>query len=79
MFLYRKTNAKDKPGLLIGMFFILIFASRFFIEFIKEDQEAFEATMQLNMGQWLSIPFVLLGLFFVIRAIKLPEKIYKNG
>lgn len=79
MFLYKKTKSKDKPGLLLGAFFILIFASRFFIEFIKEDQEAFEATMQLNMGQWLSVPFMLAGLFLVVRAIRLPEKIYKNG
>lgn len=79
MFLYKKTKSKDKPGLLLGAFFILIFASRFFIEFIKEDQEAFEATMQLNMGQWLSVPFILTGLFLVVRAIRLPEKIYKNG
>jgi prolipoprotein diacylglyceryl transferase len=79
MFLYKKTNSKNRPGLLLGVFFILIFASRFFIEFIKEDQEAFEATMQLNMGQWLSVPFVLFGIFLVVRAVKLPEKVYKNG
>lgn len=78
MYLYWRTNSKNKEGLLTGAFFIFIFSSRFFIEFIKEDQEAFEAGMALNMGQWLSIPFVLLGIFLVIRAIKLPEKIYKN-
>ena len=38
---------------------ICVFGSRFFIEFVKNDQEAFEADMMLNMGQWLSIPFVL--------------------
>jgi prolipoprotein diacylglyceryl transferase len=79
MYLYWKTNSKNKPGLLLGAFFIMIFGARFFIEFIKEDQEAFEAGMALNMGQWLSIPFVLLGAFLVIRAVKLPEKIYKNN
>jgi len=78
MFLYWRTRSKYKEGLLTGVFFILIFASRFFIEFIKEDQEAFEAGMALNMGQWLSIPFVLLGIFLVVRAIKIPEKHYKN-
>jgi prolipoprotein diacylglyceryltransferase len=57
---------------------MFIFGSRFFIEFIKEDQEAFEAAMTLNMGQWLSIPFVLGGLFIAVRALKLPDKIYKN-
>lgn len=78
MFLYLRTRSRYKQGLLTGVFFIFIFAARFFIEFIKEDQETFEAAMALNMGQWLSIPFVLLGLFLVIRALKMPEKIYKN-
>jgi prolipoprotein diacylglyceryl transferase len=78
MYLYWRTNSKNKPGLLLGTFFILIFGSRFFIEFIKQNQEAFEAGMTLNMGQWLSIPFVLFGAFLVVRAIKKPEKNYKN-
>lgn len=76
LFLFWKTKSKDKTGLLTGTFFILMFSARFLIEFIKEDQEAFEATMQLNMGQWLSIPFILVGIFFVFRAINRPEKIY---
>jgi len=78
-YMYWKTNAKNKPGLLLGTFFILIFTARFLIEFIKEEQEAFEAGMALNMGQLLSIPLILLGIFLLIRAIKGPEKIYKNG
>lgn len=77
-YMYWKTRAKNKEGLIFGLFFMFIFGARFFIEFIKEDQEAFEAGMVLNMGQWLSIPFVLGGLFLAIRALKLPEKIYKN-
>lgn len=76
--MYWKTRAKNKEGLIFGLFFMFIFGARFFIEFIKEDQEAFEAGMALNMGQWLSIPFVLGGLFLAIRAMKLPEKVYKN-
>lgn len=78
MYLYRKTHAKNRPGLLLGVFFIMIFASRFIIEFIKEDQEAFEAGMALNMGQVLSIPFVLGGIYLVIRALRKPEVIFKN-
>ena len=53
-----------------GIFMICIFASRFFIEFLKNDQEKFEADMFLNMGQLLSIPFVLAGCYFVWRSIK---------
>lgn len=78
MFLYWKTNSKNRPGLLLGAFFVLIFTARLFIEFIKEDQEAFEAGMTLNMGQWLSIPFIVLGVFLIVRAIQLPEKIFQN-
>ena len=49
---------------------ICIFGSRFFIELVKNDQEAFEANMTLNMGQWLSIPFVLAGIYCIWRALK---------
>jgi prolipoprotein diacylglyceryl transferase len=78
MFVYLKTSAKKRPGLLLGLFFILIFTPRFFIEFIKEDQEAFEAGMLFNMGQWLSIPFILTGIGLMWRAIIKPEVIFKN-
>lgn len=67
---YWKTKAKEKEGLLFGIFIIGIFASRFFIEFVKENQEAFEEGMTLNMGQLLSIPFVLSGFYLVYRALK---------
>ncbi|HOO85081.1 MAG TPA: prolipoprotein diacylglyceryl transferase [Prolixibacteraceae bacterium] len=67
---YWKTNVKSKTGFLTGVFFIMVFIARFFIEFIKEDQEAFEAGMALNMGQWLSIPFVLGGIVLVVLALK---------
>ncbi len=77
LFLYWKTNSRKRDGLITGVFFVMVFLSRFLIEFIKEDQEAFEAAMALNMGQWLSIPFVLGGLFLIIRALKRNEQIYK--
>jgi len=77
-FFYWRTKSKNKPGLLLGAFFMLMFSSRFIIEFIKENQEVFESGMILNMGQWLSIPFVLFGAYLVIKAINRPEKIYKN-
>jgi prolipoprotein diacylglyceryltransferase len=54
---------------------ILIFGTRFFIEFLKEPQVGFEQGMSLNMGQWLSIPFVLAGtvaLYLIYRGKKLP-------
>lgn len=53
-------------GSYIGIFFIVLFGMRFLIEFIKEDQVAFEAGMALNMGQWLSIPFILIGVGLLV-------------
>ena len=65
MYFYWRTRAKEHLGFLFGLFLILIFSARFFIEFIKEPQEPWEADMALNMGQWLSIPFVIAGLFMI--------------
>lgn len=61
-------------GSYIGIFFIVLFGMRFMIEFIKEDQVAFEAGMALNMGQWLSIPFILIGVGLLVYSYmkKLP-------
>lgn len=73
MWMYWKRNAESRPGLIFGTFLIGTFLSRFFIEFIKNDQEAFESTMILNMGQCLSIPFIVLGIFLVWRALHRPS------
>ena len=69
MWMYWRKNAGERPGLLFGTFLVGTFASRFCIEFIKNDQVPFEATMTLNMGQWLSIPFVVAGIFLIIWAM----------
>jgi phosphatidylglycerol:prolipoprotein diacylglycerol transferase len=74
MWLYFKKDAWKKEGLIFGIFMICIFTARFFIEFLKNDQEDFEANMILNMGQCLSIPFVLAGCYFVWRALKKNDK-----
>lgn len=73
MWMYWRKNAETRPGLIFGVFFIGIFLPRFLIEFIKNDQVGFEASMTLNMGQLLSIPFVLAGVFLVIRAMCCPK------
>ncbi|MEW6509145.1 MAG: prolipoprotein diacylglyceryl transferase [Bacteroidota bacterium] len=67
---YLRHSGKFKNGLLSGWFLILVFGLRFFIEFVKEDQTYFEKGWLLNMGQLLSIPFVLLGIYFVLRKDK---------
>jgi prolipoprotein diacylglyceryl transferase len=58
---YYKKDGKPAPGFIFGMFLILVFGVRFFIEFLKMPQVGFEKGMTLNMGQLLSIPFVLAG------------------
>ncbi len=63
--LYRKYSNKTKAGLYAGIFLSLTFTARFFIEFIKANQETFEQNMTLNMGQWLSIPYVIIGLLLI--------------
>lgn len=71
-FLYWKTNAREKAGFLFGMFLIMLFTVRLIVEFVKESQGGFEDKLGfLSTGQWLSIPFVFIGLFFVVRAQKL--------
>jgi prolipoprotein diacylglyceryl transferase len=72
MWMYWKKDAQTRPGLLFGTFLVGTFLTRFFIEFIKNDQVDFEATMALNMGQWLSIPFVLAGIGLIIYAMRRP-------
>lgn len=61
MLFYRKPEVRERGGFLFGCSLLGIFVSRFFIEFIKVEQEAFERGMTLDMGQLLSIPFILLG------------------
>ena len=73
MWMYWKKNAGERPGLIFGVFFIVLFGSRFLIEFIKNPQEDFEVGMTLNMGQWLSIPFILMGIGFVIYSMMVPK------
>ncbi|MDX5427450.1 MAG: prolipoprotein diacylglyceryl transferase [Bacteroidota bacterium] len=67
-FLFWKTRSKEREGLLFGLFLVLIFGFRFVIEFWKANQSAFEESMQFNMGQWLSVPLVIAGLYFIIAA-----------
>lgn len=68
MYQYKFKLDKVYRGTFIGIFFIVCFGMRFLIEFIKEPQVAFEDNMILNMGQLLSIPFILLGVGFLIYA-----------
>ena len=79
MYLYWRTNVKKKMGFIFGAFLILIFSARFIIEFVKEVQEPWEAGMALNMGQILSIPFILVGIFMLWYSKKWPDEGEKKG
>jgi prolipoprotein diacylglyceryl transferase len=73
-YFYLKTEKKDHHGFMFGLFMALAFLGRFLIEFVKENQEAFEEGMVLNMGQLLSIPFIIFGIYFIFR--KTEKKVY---
>jgi prolipoprotein diacylglyceryl transferase len=70
---YRKRYLKVRDGFIFGIFMILLFAARFFIEFVKNDQVAFEAGMKFNMGQLLSLPFILAGVFMILWTKRKPR------
>lgn len=64
--MYKSDKIKQTSGLLFGTFLTLLFLARFIIEFFKENQEVFENSMIINMGQILSIPFILIGLTLIV-------------
>lgn len=65
-YFYTKTAKKEQPGFLFGLFLILLWTVRFFVEFSKEPQgEEYINWFSLNTGQWLSIPFIIIGLYFM--------------
>lgn len=74
MWMYWKRNDEERPGLIFGVFLTLLFTARFLIEFVKNDQVGFEENMTLNMGQLLSIPFILIGIYFWVRALMRPRQ-----
>ena len=70
--MWNRMREKTPRGLLLGIFLIWIFGLRFLFEYLKENQVAFENTLPLNMGQILSIPAVLVGVYFVWHSRRTP-------
>lgn len=70
---YYQKDGKPRPGFLFGFFLVTVFGFRFLIEFVKEPQVNFENTMLLNMGQLLSIPFVIAGIYLLARKQKITK------
>jgi prolipoprotein diacylglyceryltransferase len=81
--IYNKRGLQFKKGFLFGLFLVLVFSVRFLIEFFKENQEVFENSLPINMGQILSVPFVIVGLYFILpRSFIFKENLQlklKNG
>lgn len=69
-FAYWKTGVARFPGRILGVTLAVAFLMRFVVEFVKEEQAAFEQTMLLNMGQLLSIPFIIAGLLLIYFSSK---------
>jgi phosphatidylglycerol---prolipoprotein diacylglyceryl transferase len=66
LYVYWKTNKSKQEGFLFGLFLVLLWAVRFCVEFVKEPQgDEYISFLNLNTGQWLSIPFILIGLYFM--------------
>ena len=73
MWMYWRKNAETRPGLIFGVFLIGIFLPRLLIEFVKNNQVEWEADMMLNMGQILSIPFIIAGICLIIYSLSRPN------
>lgn len=64
---YWKTEKRNKLGYIFGLFLVLLWTVRFFVEFVKEPQVGERVNWVLNTGQWLSVPFILAGFYFMFR------------
>ena len=77
MVMYWRYRAQEREGLIFGVFMLGIFVPRFFIEYIKNVQEPWEIAMRasygIDQGQLLSIPFIVLGFWLVVRALRRPR------
>ena len=70
-YMYWKTDAREKQGYLLGMFLVMLWSVRFVVEFLKESQGGFESDLgTFSTGQWLSIPFIIIGVFLMLKSKK---------
>lgn len=75
LILYLKMRDRLRNGILFGLATVLFFIARFVIEFLKEDQVGFEDGMTFNMGQLLSLPYILVGIGFMIYGLWKTKKL----
>jgi phosphatidylglycerol---prolipoprotein diacylglyceryl transferase len=71
---WKFTKVRSKPGFIAGLFFILLFTARIFLELFKTSQSMVIDESTIQMGQYLSVPFILLGVFLIWRSCKKNEK-----
>lgn len=76
--MYKKYSTQPPEGAIFGTFLVLLFGGRFFLEFTKIAQAAFASGWTLNMGQWLSIPLVAIGLWLLIKKVDWEKKMGDN-
>ncbi|AXE21385.1 prolipoprotein diacylglyceryl transferase [Runella rosea] len=72
-YLWKQKRHQLPSGTVAGLFMVLLFSFRFLVEFLKTPQEAFENTLPLNMGQWLSIPAIIAGALLLVFIYKVPR------
>ena len=76
---YKRDLGNRQPGLMFGTFLVIIFGSRIAIEFLKNVQVDFERNMVFDMGQWLSVPFVIVGIVMIVWSFSQRKKLEKQG
>lgn len=74
MWFWSRKKEKTTNGFMTAIFLLYVFILRFFYEFLKENQVAFENQMEFNMGQWLSVPVVLFAIGILVYAFKSDKK-----
>jgi phosphatidylglycerol:prolipoprotein diacylglycerol transferase len=67
---YLRKGVRTPDGLLTGMFMLLVFAARFGLEFFKTPQAVYEANFSITVGQWLSVPFMMAGIYLIVMALR---------
>jgi prolipoprotein diacylglyceryltransferase len=74
MWMWNRKKENTPNGFMTATFLLFVFILRFFYEFLKENQVAFESQMNFNMGQWLSIPVVVFAIGILVFAFKNRKK-----
>lgn len=75
---YRRYGKNTPYGLLTGIFFASVFLVRFVVEYFKTPQAAYESGFSVSVGQWLSVPFFVIGLGLSVYALRSPHMVVES-